>query len=217
MSKKLWGKDKWDSELFDGCNTGSGKGFTGYKCYTTHKPLKLPGTDFVIYGGSCGSPVVTDADVYIGFDKHSMSFTDRHWPWKEGEEILFPVTDMSVPSSVGDYKKLVSWTLEKLQEGKKVHCGCIGGHGRTGMFLAALVCECGEADAITYVRENYCHKAVESKSQVDFLVKHFGSKPASATKGFVSSTKGYSPKSYKPVAAPKKFIPLPSNGHIWGN
>ena len=45
-------------------------------CYHSHPPLKLPGTELVIYGGSCISPVVKDADVYIGFDA-GMTFTER--------------------------------------------------------------------------------------------------------------------------------------------
>ena len=36
----------------------------------------------------------------------------------------------------------------------------------------------GHDDAIAYVREHYCKEAVETKSQVDFLMKHFGVKTA---------------------------------------
>ena len=43
-------------------------------CYQSHPALKLPGTELVIYGGSCISPAVKDADVYIGFDA-GMTFT----------------------------------------------------------------------------------------------------------------------------------------------
>ena len=68
----------------------------------------------------------------------------------------------------------------------RLHCGCIGGHGRTGTFLAALVTEMsGEKDSISYVRDNYCHRAVESTCQIDFLAEHFGiTKVAHAKKGF---------------------------------
>ena len=81
---------------------------------------------------------------------------------------------MNVPDDPAEFKKMVTWTLQQLDEGKKVHCGCIGGHGRTGTFLAALCAEAGEKDAITYVRKNYCKKAVESTKQAEFLTKHFG-------------------------------------------
>jgi hypothetical protein len=158
---------------------GSAKwgGSSGHKthasCHTTHPPLAIPGTDKVIYGGSCGSPSVTDADVYIGFD-YGMRFTQRSFPWKKGVEFLFEIPDMGVPGDAVEFEKMVKWTLDQLKLGKKVHCGCIGGHGRTGTFLAALCSAAGEPDAIRYVREHYCKKAVESARQTAFLVKHFG-------------------------------------------
>lgn len=158
-----------------------GKGGGTYeKCYHTHKPLKIG--EFVIYGGSCSSPAVTDADVYIGFDG-SMKMTSKSWPWKKGTEFLFQIPDGSIPAHPEEFKKLVAWTRKQLEAGLKVHCGCIGGHGRTGMFLSALVCEMtGEKDAIEYVRANYCSKVVETPSQVDFLHEHFGITKTSSSK-----------------------------------
>jgi hypothetical protein len=145
-----------------------------HTCYLTHPPLTIPGADKVIYGGSCSSPVVKDADVYIGFD-WGMRFTKNAFPWNGGkQEFLFEIKDMNVPDDPAEFKKMVTWTLQQLDEGKKVHCGCIGGHGRTGTFLAALCAEAGEKDAISYVRKNYCKKAVESSKQSEFLAKHFG-------------------------------------------
>lgn len=44
----------------------------------------------------------------------------------------------------------------------------------------------GEEDAITYVRKNYCQKAVESKSQVEFLHKHYGIKKVGGSKEFLT-------------------------------
>lgn len=199
---------------------------THTRCYTTHKPLKLPNTDVVIYGGSCSTPTVNDADVYIGFDL-SMSLSKRSYPWNKGHEIYFRVQDMGVPSDAAEYKKLVQWTKKKLDAGQKVHAGCIGGHGRTGMFLAALVSLYGEKDAIKYVRENYCKKAVEAQSQVDFLGTIFGVIPAAPTKGsFTSmSKKNYavydhefeetSDSSSQPEVT-RSFFPLTGEKGIWG-
>ena len=165
-----------DAKLYDFSTgkTGGGKQMNQYgeRCYKSHPPLKLPGTDLVIYGGSCSSPVVHDADIYIGFDS-GMTFTERQFPWTPGHEILFRITDMDAPKDAGLFRKLVFWTRDQLEIGMKVHCGCIGGHGRTGTFLAALVSTFGEKDAISYVRQNYCHKAVESTTQIKFLAKHF--------------------------------------------
>ena len=197
---------------------------SGERCFQKHPALKLPGSELLIYGGSCSAPVVKDADVYIGFDEGSMRFTERSYPWKAGVEFLFKIGDMSTPEKPDEFKKLVSWTKTQLEAGKKVHCGCIGGHGRTGTFLAALCSEFGEKDAITYVRKKYCQKAVESSSQVSFLHEHFGitkvdgfkssatySTPSS--KGGKASQVSQGSKSYSGHV--DRFTPVPGNGCIW--
>jgi len=150
------------------------------KCYEGHPPLTIG--DFVIYGGSCSSPVVSDADVYVGFD-YGHAKTPQSYPWMPGDSFYFPITDMHAPSDFAQFKNLLTYLSVQLTAQKKVHIGCIGGHGRTGTVLAALVATMtGELDAINYVRKHYCEKAVESKAQVDFLVKNFGITSAPAAK-----------------------------------
>lgn len=218
--------DLWDDLGMSGKGSRSYKGSgyssygSGYKrCYESHPPLPLPGTDLVIYGGSCSNPVVNDADVYIGFDG-SMRFTQRHWPWKKGSEIYFKIADMQAPDSVDEFRKLLAWTKKQLEAGLKVHCGCIGGHGRTGTFLSALVSEYGEQDAISHVRQHYCHKAVESQVQTDFLKQHFGIMPVKGSKQFGASksTKKQllSVASEKPKSSTKVYSPIAGMGSIWG-
>lgn len=194
-------------------------GFKSYaRCYESHPAMPLPGTDLVIYGGSCINPSVHDADVYIGFD-HSMQRTQRAWPWKKGTEFLFKITDMRAPDNAGEFTKLVNWTRKQLEAGLKVHCGCIGGHGRTGTFLAALVASYGEQDAITYVRENYCHKAVESTEQIKFLKEHYGITPAPGSKshGGTRTTKKTPSLTLAPKPKPtvKSYSPITGPGSIW--
>jgi hypothetical protein len=94
------------------------------------------------------------------------------------------------------FKRLVEWTAQQVNAGRKVHCGCIGGHGRTGLFLAALKAymDPEEKDPITLVRTAYCKKAVESTVQVKFLAEHFGAKE-------VAGAKLYAPSSPKASAA----------------
>jgi hypothetical protein len=104
-------------------------------------------------------------------------------PWEGKISYRYPVTDMHAPSDPATFDKLVRWLAEQIEAGKKVHVGCIGGHGRTGTLFAALVkVMLGEEDAIQYVRDGYCKKAVESKAQVDFLVKHYGIKARDGAK-----------------------------------
>ena len=151
-------------------------------CYRSHRPLMLGETGLVVHGGSCADPAVKDADVYIGFDD-SMRLTARHYPWTPGHEVLYRITDMQPPAEVQHFRKLVHWTAERLHAGDRVHCGCIGGHGRTGLFFAALVRHMtGIETAIDYVREHYCPRAVESREQISYLGKHFGVAAARGSK-----------------------------------
>ncbi len=193
-------------------------------CYRSHPVLDL-GEGLSIRGGSCKNPTVKDFDIYIGFD-WSMDFTSRQFPWNIGEELLFEVTDQSVPKDVEEYKVLVDWTIKQLKDGRRVHAGCIGGHGRTGMFFAALVARLGTSDdAIAYVSENYCEEAVESKSQVKFLVKVFGTKTAKTTSKYAQvTTSSYTSPSYftggvlpklRSLEPGTKVDHLPIKGNIW--
>lgn len=165
------------------------------RCYESHPALKL-NDGLVIYGGSCGSPIVHDADVYVGFD-YSMAKSPKQYPWVEGESFMFPIQDMHAPSDPVAFKKLIEWTALQLIAKKKVHMGCIGGHGRTGTVFAALVAHMmGRTDAIQYVRENYCVKAVESKVQVEFLKLHYGVEDAVPAKA--------QHQAHKPIHHPQK-------------
>ena len=215
-----------NSVIRPGASAGQSFHGGGYQsCYVTHKPLLLGNTGLQIHGGSCSSPVVKDADVYIGFDS-GMRFTARHWPWTVGTEILFRISDGRAPDDTAAFRQLVDWTADQLHAGKKVHCGCIGGHGRTGTFLAALLSVvAGEVDAITYVREHYCKKAVETAEQVKFLQQHYGiletdarrsswTKPARAE----HARKAKSSKSKKaPGGSDRRTItPMFDTHSIWG-
>ena len=150
-------------------------------CHVTHKPMPL-NHGLEINGGSCLDPKVKGCDIYIGFEI-GMKFTDKSFPWNEGAEVLYVIRDQNVPTKPKNFAKLVEWVAEQLQAGRTVHAGCVGGHGRTGMFFAALVSYLGVSDdPIKYVRENYCNRAVESQKQIDFLAEHYGCKKSLANK-----------------------------------
>jgi hypothetical protein len=165
------------------------------RCYATHPPIVFPDVPGKLYGGSCSTPVVEDADVYVGLDG-GMTYKHKSYPWaeeKEGpQEIFFKILDGNPPSDEKNFELMIGWLVGKLYEGKNVHVGCIGGHGRTGMVLAAIVKQItGEEDAITWTREHYCKKAVESKSQVDFMHRVFDIKAVNPSRHY--ETKPYSP------------------------
>lgn len=133
-----------------------------------------------IIGSSCIDPSVDDADIFVSLDEGAPVF-DWEKPWYEGtgqKHIRLPIKDMSVPEDTDDFIQCIEYISDRMKEGKKIHVGCVAGHGRTGLFLSALVqYNMGEdlkITAIDYVRENYCQKAVETPLQVLYLHYVFG-------------------------------------------
>lgn len=194
------------------------QGKTYKRCYESHPPLDVGGR--LIYGGSCITPVVNDATIYVGFDQ-SMRQSTLAYPWEFGNSFLFRIQDGGVPPSVDQTHKLIEWLWNSMMAGNKTHIGCIGGHGRTGLILAALVTHAtGEKDSIAYVRENYCKKAVETQEQVDWLHKHFGITKAPASKPNHGNNKAYGYSSYATQATlpweDKTLAPVTSKLSIWG-
>lgn len=200
-------------------------------CHTTHKPLPIVVDDvtYEIYGGSCINPIVKDMDVFVGLDA-GMSRTTRMYPWVEGTEFLYYISDMKAPTNAEDFKLFINFLKDSLIAGKKVFVGCLGGHGRTGTVFSALVkVMTGMEDATTYVRTNYCKKAVESYEQIGFLHNHFGISKVTPTKQF--ATFGNEPAGYKKSSQKYSSIagggksysktlstvtPVPVEGHLHG-
>ena len=57
---------------------------------------------------------------------------------------------------------------EAAWNGARVSVSCEAGHGRTGTFLCRLLGHIG-AGTLAWVRENYCHRAVETYAQIAYL------------------------------------------------
>ena len=69
----------------------------------------------------------------------------------------------------------IEWALPYLHNKSNItEIACMGGHGRTGTFVTALMIREGwaAADAMAYIRGGYCTKAVESKAQEDLLTAY---------------------------------------------
>ena len=242
MSKKFddkryngepWNKDPWEDNESVTEYRGKTQSYTA-KCAHSHPALKfkVEGKEYKIYGGACASPIVKDADVYIGLDRFEMGGSNQ-WPWEKSKikkaiEFAFHITDMAAPSNATDFKNMIDWVCNQLHEGKKVHVGCMGGHGRTGTVLVAVYAQMtGDKDAIQYVRQHYCTKAVESKEQVNFLMKHYGISKAAGAKEFggtkfLPSTTGKVIDSPKPAVQQWSFTnskrtiaPMPSKRFLW--
>jgi protein-tyrosine phosphatase len=79
-----------------------------------------------------------------------------------------PTRDYDTPS----LKKLdagLKRTVKAILAGKQVYIGCMGGMGRTGLFLAILAKAFGVEAPVEYVRKHYYKHAVETKEQYRFV------------------------------------------------
>ena len=55
----------------------------------------------------------------------------------------FPILDNNIPNDIGRFKEfvfLLSEKLMRLEEGEKMYIHCKGGHGRSGMLVACVLC-----------------------------------------------------------------------------
>jgi hypothetical protein len=83
------------------------------------------------------------------------------------------IPNFGVPQNI----KLFNQCLEKaaifVTEGCPIFVGCLGGHGRTGLFLSILLFQLTKDKLSLYtLRERYCHKAVETTVQYRFLMEY---------------------------------------------
>ncbi|MDH2429247.1 protein tyrosine phosphatase [Sphaerisporangium sp. TRM90804] len=88
------------------------------------------------------------------------------WPY---ERIDWP--DFSGPRRPGEAVGQLRGVLSRIRRGERVEVACGGGRGRTGTALAALAVLQGRSpeEAVSWVREAYDAKAVESRAQHRFL------------------------------------------------
>jgi hypothetical protein len=191
---KTYGSKGYSGEVDFKGMSASGTYETYTRCYHNHPKLLIGGG--TLYGGSCISPIITDADVYIGLDNGMK--VQKYLPWERTQpvhQVLFPITDMCAPQDAKSFAKLVEFVCNQLQGGSHVHAGCIGGHGRTGtLFAAVFNIVNGDKDSIATVRSLYCKKAVESAEQIKFLNKYFGITKVEASKSYLDA--GYNPSKY---------------------
>lgn len=83
--------------------------------------------------------------------------------------VRLPIEDFSVPDPLQARRALIE-TLYHLRLGDVVYCGCMGGIGRTGLFLSLLTkCSGMTSDPVSYVRMEYLPSAVETMEQREFV------------------------------------------------
>lgn len=80
-----------------------------------------------------------------------------------------PVRDFGVPEHPEPVYTALDLVLRRLPRDEPVYVGCMGGIGRTGLFLSLLAKTLGIDDPIGYVRANYLAQAVETRAQEDYV------------------------------------------------
>ena len=83
-------------------------------------------------------------------------------------DVNIPTRDYQVPS-LTQLNAGLSDAIRLLGAGEPLYVGCVGGMGRTGLFLAVLVKVFGVKNPVEYVRKHYYSHAVENDKQYDFV------------------------------------------------
>jgi hypothetical protein len=104
-------------------------------------------------------------------------YLDEHWapPW---DHTRLPWADYGVPDAT-ELRLALEGLRARARRGERIEVGCLGGHGRTGTALACLAVLAGTppGEAVAWVREAYCERAVETDEQEAFVAA-FGPNPA---------------------------------------
>lgn len=99
---------------------------------------------------------------------------------------------------------------------KKVIVCCLGGHGRTGTALAALLIANTEMDdftAIDFIRKHYCDEAIETKAQENYLERlYFELSPENQ-----SARQAQAPTNLTTPAQGDKIVIDMGSGEVIGN
>lgn len=83
--------------------------------------------------------------------------------------VHMPIVDFSVPEKDEDVVLAIKEVVAAVFRGDVVYVGCMGGWGRTGLFLSLLAKATGREDAVSFVRKSYTPKAVETKEQERYV------------------------------------------------
>lgn len=87
------------------------------------------------------------------------------------KNVHLPIRDFEVPASSTETERALIRAFAAAISGDPVYVGCMGGWGRTGLFLALMAKVAGVPDPVGYVRKHYTPKAVETKDQQAYVDK----------------------------------------------
>lgn len=121
------------------------------------------GKSLVVTGGPF------DAYPYTGLD---VGICVRAEDVPPGVDAHVPIRDFDVPQDEAKLRQVLLWAFKAAIDGRSLYVGCMGGWGRTGLFLSLMAKVAGVTEPIGYVRVNYTPRAVETREQEKF-VKNF--------------------------------------------
>ena len=83
--------------------------------------------------------------------------------------VRLPIEDFSIPKDIVQFRVSLEATIQLLKNGHNMYVHCFGGHGRTGLFLAAIKVLLGDSveDALKWTKENV--KGPETREQENFI------------------------------------------------
>lgn len=85
-------------------------------------------------------------------------------------DFWLPIHDFSVPEDDEQVVMAVKEIITAALSGKDVYAGCMGGWGRTGLFLAIVAKALGVEKPVEFIREHYTSRAVETKEQYQYVM-----------------------------------------------
>ena len=160
--------DKWYPQ-------GTGK----VTSFCTHKPQEvIHGKTWKVFAGSrydckrhlAKYPVILNLSGTSSVAQHSIPIPSlRKWETVASREIMLDWSDGSdIDLPIQFWIELREYLAETKQN---MLIFCMGGHGRTGTAIAALLISSGwkAKTAIEWIRKNYCHEAIETKVQEWYL------------------------------------------------
>lgn len=137
-----------------------------------HRPVPI--SNGLVYGGKGHD--FKDIAIDIILDKVSLS-DDIEIIDSFGEivdkprKILLPITDGEIPKqNPSIILSVVNSCLRVLRDRRNIKIDCIGGHGRTGLFMALLAHKAGIENPIFWIRTVYCEKAIETIAQERYIL-----------------------------------------------
>lgn len=86
-------------------------------------------------------------------------------------DVQVPIVDFDVPRHKPTVDKALIAAFKAALQGKPVWVGCMGGWGRTGLFLSLMAKVAGISFPVEFIRMEYTPRAVETHEQYKYVTQ----------------------------------------------